>query len=75
MSKWSLVFDCPICRGKVCLSSALDTHEHKGIRYSLREVNLPDGMTSRILVRTIAEEEFEELAIRAPTAGLRRAGL
>jgi hypothetical protein len=76
MSKWSLVFDCPVCNGKFCLNTSFDTHEHKGIKFFVREVNLPDGMTTRSLMRVIGKESEELVfAVRAPTSGLRRAGL
>lgn len=75
MSKWGLVFDCPVCGQKVGLVHSLDTHQHKGIKFFIREDSLPDGMTSRKLIRSMNSEEEMVFAIRAPTSGLRRAGL
>jgi len=75
MSKFGLAYGCPVCNGNFCLDGLLDTHEHKGVRFFAREVNLPDGMTTRALMRVIGEDSEELVfAVRIPTFVLRRAG-
>jgi hypothetical protein len=73
--KWSLGFICPVCKKTVALDHSGDFHEHSGVRFHIEEEVLPDGFTSRRLVRSTVGEDFVELAIRAPTQALRRAGL